>query len=150
MMDGARSDRWYEGRSAPFEGEPLRSRLAIIAVGDAGEGLQSLVDVRAGELVFRFDGEERTDQTLFTLQLAPGRFIEDTLVMGKVLHHCDPNCDVDMAGRTFTARRDIAAGDIITMDYEQTEDTLWRSFDCGCDAAECRGRIMGRVVHASA
>lgn len=47
---------------------------------------------------------------------------------------------------TLTANRDIHPGDIISIDYEQTEEDLVEmggAFDCKCAAANCRGRIVG-------
>jgi hypothetical protein len=66
--------------------------------------------------------------------------------MGKVLHSSEPNMSCDMSTRTFTAIEPIAAGACITMDYEQTEDILFRAFQCACGAPTCRGLIAGRVM----
>lgn len=70
--------------------------------------------------------------------------------MGKILHRCDANCDVDMAERTFTARRDIATGEWVTMIYAQTEDRLCRPFVCVCGATPCDGYAAGRPIQARA
>jgi hypothetical protein len=140
------AERFYQGLCAPYDHEPTRDRIAVITAGEKGEGLITLKPVQAGEVVFRFHGTATESQTLFTLQQAPGRYIEDPLVMGKVLHECAPNMSCDMESLTFTARRAIAAGEYLTMDYESTEDELYRSFFCGCGSAECRGYIRGRQV----
>ena len=40
--------------------------------------------------------------------------------MGKILHSCDPNMYCIMENFTFIAKKNIKAGDILYMDYEQT------------------------------
>ena len=137
------SHRIYPPHFPRFDGEPTRDRFRVDGVGEMGEGLITLVDFSPGDLVMRFHGIIRNTQTLYTLQERPGVYIDDPWVSGKVIHHCDPNCDVDVAARTFTANRPIAAGDLITMDYDTTEDELFRAFHCHCGAKQCRGRIAG-------
>ncbi len=137
--------RYYAEISPPFAYEPTRDRVSVISTGDGkGEGLQAVSGFHQGEIVFTFTGPIVSEQTLYTLQIEPGKYVSDPLVMGKVLHSCDPNMDCDMRTLTFTARRDIAAGEMLTMDYESTEDELYRQFFCGCGAATCRGWIRGR------
>ncbi|NQD36976.1 SET domain-containing protein-lysine N-methyltransferase [Permianibacter sp. IMCC34836] len=143
----ASGNRYYASISPPFAHEPTRDRVRVISTADGkGEGLQAMVDFSAGEVVFTFTGSVVTEQTLYTLQIEPGKYLSDPIVMGKVLHACDPNMSCDMRTLTFTARRDIKAGDMLTMDYETTEDELFRSFYCGCGASSCRGWIRGRLV----
>ena len=136
--------RFYSNNVPRYPYEPTRDCLAIVGTINQGQGLISLRNIKPGDIVFRFHGEELTYQTLFTLQRAAGSYIEDPQVMGKVLHSCDPNMSCDMQTLTFTAIKPIVAGEYLTMDYETTEDELFRSFDCGCGAAECRGYISGR------
>jgi tyrocidine synthetase-3 len=78
------------------------------------------------------------------LQVAEGQYIEDPFVMGKVLHACDPNMVADMQTLTFRATKPIQPNDLLTMDYETTEDELYRQFHCQCKASNCRGHIQGR------
>jgi len=137
--------RYYAEICSPFAYEPTRDRVKVISTHDGkGEGLQAVTGFYQNEIVFTFTGSVVTEQTLYTLQIEPGKYLSDPLVMGKVLHSCDPNMDCDMRTLTFTARRDIAAGEMLTMDYETTEDELFRPFFCGCGAATCRGWIRGR------
>lgn len=111
-----------------------------------GEGVVSKTFFGKGELIFRFDGTVLNHQTLYTLQKRPGVYIEDPFFVGKILHSCDPNTTVDMDNQTFWATRDIQSGDFITMDYESTEDQLFRSFHCQCGSHHCRGHIVGKLV----
>jgi tyrocidine synthetase-3 len=137
--------RYYRGLCPPYRHEPTRDRIAVVATDDCGEGLISLVCVPQHAVVFSFFGAERSDQTLYTLQQQPGSYVEDPLVMGKVLHACAPNMVCDMTTRTFTALRPIYVGQYLTMDYDTTEDELFRPFDCQCGSDNCRGAVRGRL-----
>ena len=136
---------FYRKLCPPFPNEPTREKFAIRKTGEKGEGLVSLVDIPKGDIVFKFFGQTTKSQSLFTLQKSPDIYVEDPLVMGKVLHACDPNMACDMETLTFTAAQPIRAGDFLTMDYETTEDSLFRPFECGCGSEKCRGRIAGRL-----
>lgn len=143
--------RFYPDAVPEFPHEPTQDRFAIRPIGrSVGEGVVALVPFETGDTVFRFTGFYHSDVTLFTLQVEPGLYLHDPYFMGKILHRCDANCDVDMASRTFTARHPIAAGDWVTMNYEQTEDRLFRPFDCVCGDIPCEGfsprTIKGRLV----
>ncbi|PJF45145.1 MAG: SET domain-containing protein-lysine N-methyltransferase [Phototrophicales bacterium] len=136
--------RFYPEFFPTFEHEPTTDKFAIQRVSDGvGEGVVALVDFEPGEIVFRFTGIFSAEITQFTLQVNDHLHLHDPFFMGKILHSCDPNCTVDMETRTFTAIRPIKAGDFVTMDYAQTEARLFRSFECSCGAANCRGYITG-------
>lgn len=138
--------RFYDGLCEPYPYEPTTDRFAVIHSEDVGLGLIALQRLAKGDTLFKFYGPTLNHQTLFTLQKAPGIYIEDSLVMGRVLHSCDPNMLCDMTNQTFTALKAIAAGDYLTMDYETTEDELFRSFECQCGSSNCRGHIKGRAI----
>ncbi len=108
--------------------------------------MQALVKFAYGDIVFRFAGSVVTRQTLFSLQIEPGKYLDDPLVMGKVLHSCEPNMRCDMKTLTFHAIRNISSGEFLTMDYESTEDELFQPFLCYCGSSQCRGLIKGRKV----
>lgn len=143
--------RFYPDAVPEFPHEPTRERFAIRSISrGVGEGVVAAVPFQPGEIVFRFTGFYSSEITLFTLQVEPGLYLHDPFFMGKIIHRCDPNCDVDMQTRTFTARRPIAAGEWVTMNYEQTEDRLFRPFECVCGAGPCSGfeprTIRGRLA----
>lgn len=56
-------------------------------------------------------------------------------------HSCDPNAWLD--GLNVTARRHIAAGDEITLDYATFCNESMAAFDCACGSPDCRGIIRG-------
>ncbi len=140
------AQRFYPEVLPPYLYEPTRELFRVDRINDiVGEGVMALVGFKAGDIVFRFTGFLTHEITQFSLQLMPGLHIHDPYFMGKVLHHCDPNTDVDVQQREFIARRDIAPGELITMDYAQTEDVLFRAFICSCSSPNCRGIVKGRL-----
>jgi hypothetical protein len=140
----ASNGRFYPETLPPFENEPTRERFAIVRVGDSvGEGVKTLGSYAEGEVIFAFTGFFSTEITQFTLQVHEGLHLHDPYFMGKVLHCCEPNTAVDMKNRTFTAVRDIEAGEFITMDYASTEEVLYRTFECSGGAEHCRGVVKG-------
>lgn len=143
--------RFYPEAVPSFVNEPTHDRFAIRKIdGSVGEGVVALIPFAAGEIVFGFTGFYSSEITLFSLQVEPGRYLHDPFFMGKILHRCDANCDVDMQRRIFTARRPIAPGDWVTMNYEQTEDRLFRAFECCCGAAPCAGFEPNRLIRGRA
>lgn len=139
--------RYYPASLPGFPDEPTPDRFRISQITDtSGQGIIALKDFEVGDLVFAFTGFLVTEQTQFSLQIKPGLYLHDPFFMGKALHSCDPNCHVDMERRQFTALKTIRAGDLVTMDYEQTEDELFKGFACECGASACRQVILGRAV----
>ncbi len=57
-------------------------------------------------------------------------------------HSCDPN--LELAGpTTLVARRAIAAGEEVTVDYAPMSDAPGWSMPCNCGAPNCRRVIVG-------
>ena len=56
-------------------------------------------------------------------------------------HSCDPNAWLD--GLNLVARRSIAAGEQIMIDYGAFRNELMAEFTCTCGAPNCRGVIRG-------
>lgn len=144
-------NRFYPEHMPAFANEPTRDAFEIRPISeDCGEGVVALRAFEPGETVFTFTGFYSAEITLFTLQVRPGLYLHDPFFMGKILHRCDPNCDVDMETRSFTARRRIEPGDWVTMNYEQTEDRLFRPFTCNCGAVPCEGFTPTRTIRGRA
>jgi len=136
--------RFYPETLPSYLYEPTREKFSIQTISDViGEGVVANTSFRAGEIVCSFTGFLTSEITQFSLQITPGLHLHDPYFMGKILHHCDPNTSVDMTRRIFIATRDIFPGDLVTMDYAQTEDYLFRTFPCSCGAEHCRGYIKG-------
>ncbi|UVI28638.1 SET domain-containing protein-lysine N-methyltransferase [Paenibacillus spongiae] len=138
------NNRFYPEEIPYREDEPSAAKFEIVHHNQYGDGVVSKIRFQAEQVLFRFSGNELPYQTLFTLQKKPGLYIEDPYFMGKILHSCNPNARVDMDRQVFIAIRAIDAGEYITMDYETTEDILFRQFVCECGSPKCRGLISGR------
>lgn len=130
--------------------EPQAEDFRVVDVDESrGQGVLVLRSFRRGDILFRMKGHLSSEMTLFSLQMAPGLHLDDPYFAGKVLHSCNPNSRLDVSTRLFTALRYIEAGELLTMDYEETEDELFRSFNCSCGEPNCRGEIAGRLAHPS-
>lgn len=119
--------------------------LEVVHLDDQrGLGVRARRAFDAGSMIHRFAGVVSEEICQHSLQVDDRRHISGTRYIGYLSHGCDPNCRLDMAGFAVIALRDIAAGDIVTIDYAATEDRLHRQFACRCGAAGCRGWITGR------
>jgi hypothetical protein len=58
-----------------------------------------------------------------------------------VNHGCDPNAW--LSGLDVVARRPIARGEEIVLDYATFYDERMPPFNCACGARECRGVVRG-------
>ncbi len=138
--------RFYPNDIPPFEHEPSMEDFSIEWIDERrGEGIRALKSFSIGEIVFAFQGIPNPTTTQYSLQISPTQHIHDPFFMGKTLHHCDPNCEVNMQEQYLYAIKPIHPGDLVTIDYEKTEDVLFKEFDCYCDAKHCRLRIVGRL-----
>lgn len=136
--------RFYPDFIPMFPNEPKVYQFKIVTISEkVGEGVVSKTVFSKGDIVFAFTGVVLDFITQFTLRDKQGQHIHDPFFMGKVLHSCDPNTTCDMEKRTFTAKRDILPGELITMDYEETEASLFKPFLCQCGAKNCKGLIAG-------
>lgn len=137
--------RFYPDIVPPFFYEPHPDEFEICRIDEkVGEGVVSRAYFVEDQVVCGFTGYLINFITQFSLQVLPDVHLHDPYFMGKILHSCDPNLSCDMERRLFMALRDIQPGDILTMDYTQTEDTLFKPFVCSCGSARCRGLIVGR------
>ncbi len=109
-----------------------------------GLGVMTYRSFEPGDLIAEFNGEIVTEMTQHTLQIEPGRHINDLYFVGYFLHSCDPNVHLEMNSKQVFAISAIRRGDFLYMDYAQTEDQLFRQFPCSCGATLCRGWITGR------
>lgn len=137
--------RFYPDCVPPYAYEPTTDDFEIRQFDDGkGQGVVALRSFEPGEIVFRFTGFLLNEITQFSLQFGDDLHIHDPYFMGKVLHACDPSMSCDIKTRTFTALRHIEPGEIVTMDYAETEEILFKPFMCGCGSLNCRGYVTGR------
>ena len=135
--------RFYPDEIPPFWMEPLKKDFSIVNVSlEVGVGVVAKRAFKKGEELFRFNGTVSQKITQYSLTIRHGMHIHDPWFMGRVLHDCNPNCDVDMVDLSFTAKRDIAVNEFVTMDYNQTEGVLFKPFHCDCGPS-CMGEVGG-------
>lgn len=115
-----------------------------------GLGVRARRAFAAGDVIHRFAGVVSETLCQHSLQVDASRHISGTRYIGYLSHGCDPNARLDMTGFTLAALRDVAAGDIVTVDYAATEDRLHRQFTCRCASPACRGWITGRLEQPDA
>jgi uncharacterized protein len=109
-----------------------------------GLGVRALRDFPAEAVIHRFAGVVSEQLCQHSLQIDARRHISGTRYIGYLSHGCDPNCRLDMANFAVVALRPIVPGEVLTIDYAETEDRLHRQFACACGATACRGWIHGR------
>ena len=109
-----------------------------------GLGVRTLTARRKDEVIHHFTGVLTPELLQHSLQVSPGLHISETQIIGFLSHSCAPDCRLDMVRSELVALRDIRAGDLLTIDYAQTEDVLYRQFACHCGADTCRHWITGR------
>ena len=117
------------------------SDFEILISSKIGKHVVSKRNFKKGELVFIFSGQLLNKITLRSLKITDNLHIHDPYFMGYIAHSCDPNCSVEIDTLSFYCRKDISSGDIVTMDYKETESTLFRSFNCSCGSKNCKGQI---------
>jgi hypothetical protein len=120
--------------------------LDVVRLGSQhGLGVRARRAFAIGTVIHRFAGIVGEHICQHSLQVDAERHISGTRYIGYLSHGCDPNARLDMTAFTLVARRDIAPGEVVTIDYAETEDRLHRQFACQCGAATCRGWITGRA-----
>jgi len=129
--------------------------------GIAGYGIVATRAIAKGEVLFR--GEQRAqrivtrrhvantwnaaDRELFRHYAVPVSdevyvmWDEDPNLWAPQNHSCDAN--TSYVGLDVLARRDIAVGEELTLDYAELLNEEGADFDCRCGAPNCRGHVRG-------
>jgi D-alanine-D-alanine ligase len=139
----ARRQRGWEVRSTPRNGfsvsavRPIREGETIVAFEGYPHTLVTRSYVRE-----RWDDRQKewfrryawpmTDQVWVTWSDNPEEWMP-------INHSCDPNAWLE--GLNLVARRAIAQGEEIRVDYATYGNNILAPFDCECGSAECRRRI---------
>jgi hypothetical protein len=125
-------------------GYPSPQHFQVVQTDDGrGAGVRALTEFRRGSMISRVSGQVVSTCRLHTLQINSQTHLYDPHFSGLLLHSCDPNVRLDMNVFELWALREIAAGEMLTMDYASTEDVLMRQFACQCGAPSCRRWITG-------
>ena len=129
--------------------------------GVASYGVFATQPIAAGEIVFRGEGRSyrlvtrayveqhwnKTDQTTFRRYAVPvgpdvyAIWDADPMEWAPWNHSCDPS--TEYRGLDVVARRALAVGEELTLDYATMLNDQSESFPCTCGAANCRGTVSG-------
>ncbi|MHC5115142.1 MAG: SET domain-containing protein-lysine N-methyltransferase [Planctomycetota bacterium] len=141
-----RRRRGWEARPRPdgsygvFATRPIRGRETIIALEEQPHELVTRAHVRRN---WSPEQKERFARTAWPITDELWvMWSQDASEWKPVKHSCDPNAW--LRGLDVVARRRIAAGDEITMDYATFRNERMPSFPCTCGSESCRGTIRGR------
>jgi len=124
----------------------------------AGDGLFAAVDLTEGELVLRLGGRlvstAELDALIASANASADRPYVDSVTVsddahlvlpsGTLAHFANHSCDPSLwhdGAYDVRARRDIAAGEELTIDYGTNSGAPGFEMTCGCGALECRGRV---------
>lgn len=134
---------------AHLSSDPLCPRASDFEVRvkdeTVGKGVFTCRPWHKGEVLARMSGTVVDQIRQHTLQISPTKHNYDPYFSGYFLHSCEPNISLDMETMLVTALKDIPANSWLYMDYAETEDYLFKTFPCGCNATSCRGWVTGRL-----
>lgn len=123
-----------------------------------GQGLVARARITAGVRVARLGGRLVTDEKLvglFADASRTGTYVDTVSVYdcvnlvlppGDPLHAGNHSCDPTMWWTdpyTLVARRDVDAGEELTLDYATITDDAAFAMECRCGTPLCRGRVTG-------
>ena len=167
IRDGRLAEHWGASVNAPAphyrSNDWIDPRVEIRPSSIHGRGMFARTRIGAGEVVTIWGGTfvltepDVAKKRALSMHGCSLGTIGESLYFGSILgeneddrtylinHSCDPN--VWMHDEvTLTARRDITAGEELTMDYAMIEDREdWVGpFVCRCGSPFCRGRFTGK------
>lgn len=123
-------------------------RLQVETSGEKGLGVYAREPFETGEVLLRFGGPRlaarEVSDFMRVLCIGPDLYLGSSGGPDDMVNHsCDPNARVLVSGRRvmLLARRPIAAGDELTMDYSASMVGEPPLEGCRCGAARCRGTI---------
>lgn len=100
--------------------------------------------------IARLSGWAVSERRPHTVQLSSRIHLHDAWFCGLLRHSCNPNVFVDTTYLELWSLHRILPGDLLTIDYANTEDVLYRQFACECCELHCRHWITGREEHLNA
>jgi hypothetical protein len=125
--------------------------LGVLVTHDCRR-LIAIRPIAAGKRIFTVEGRETPIPTRYSIQVGPSLHLDQDGVhdANEVVrryfwrymdHACDPATLI--RNRAVIARRDIAAGEAVTFNYNTTEYDMAEPFHCHCDSALCVGMVRG-------
>jgi hypothetical protein len=120
--------------------------MLVVEKGKTNYGVRlvSTEPIPRGQAFFHIrDFREVPAPTYQTIQVGPGRHIEELGCIAHLNHSCRPNVLVHINRLECIALTDIAPDEELTFFYPSTEWEMARPFPCQCGAPECVGRVAG-------
>ncbi|WP_300627608.1 SET domain-containing protein-lysine N-methyltransferase [Pseudomonas sp.] len=126
------------------QGYPSTEHFQIVQNTDGtAVGIKARVAFDSRMRIARISGYAVSEQRPYTLQLSPRIHLYDSWFCGLLQHSCNPNAFLDTTYLELWTVQPIPAGTPLTVDYANTEDSLFRQFACHCGELNCRGWITG-------
>lgn len=118
-----------------------------------GKALVAVAPIKKGELLFTETGEITAVQTKYSYQVDWDLHYEPKGPSAYINHSCSPNVGIKVKKGglpSFYALRDIAPGEVLTIDYATFEyrTKVLCETECLCGSDNCRKVIHG-FVHLS-
>lgn len=137
--------RRYYPSSIPVQSyEPLTDNFAILDFpDDIGKGIISKISFEEGDLIANLSGVIINHQLLHTLQISEYQYVLDPFG-GFLTHNCSPNAELRFNPYSLYSIKKIEPSNILTIDYEKSEDYLTREFYCSCKSPNCKKYIVGK------
>lgn len=137
------SDFFYSHLAIQHTNYPKKTDFSLVEDSDFGKGIKTLKYFSSHSLLAYFQGQVIHYVTQHSVQINSYVHLLDEFFVGFLLHSCDPNAQLDMERFALWAVKDIKPGEYITIDYQATEEVLYRQFACHCGAENCRKWITG-------
>jgi hypothetical protein len=111
---------------------------------DEGRALKAIAAIASGERLIALSHVFVDEPCKYSIQLDEGRHQAGTEEADDFLNHaCDPSAALDFGALEVFALRPIAAGELITFDYNTSEWDMHEPFACLCGSPRCLGEIRG-------
>jgi hypothetical protein len=120
----------------------------VVEDGRLGKSAIATRAFEPGHVVYRGWGPRRAERNRFTIQVDVDCHIEPQTPLVRFNHSCEPNCGLIIRNGVeelvVHARRSIAPGEELTLDYDTFEYEISARLDpCLCNAPSCRSAVRG-------
>lgn len=141
---------FYSEHYPQKEHSPRLSDFSLVYLNNQVQlGVISRKFFSKGDVVADLDGEVVTDIRQHTVQISEKFHLFDPYFSGYISHSCEPNVRLIGDKKQLIAIRDIIPEECLTLDYNDTEDELFKPFNCQCGSSSCIGWIEGRNAPGS-
>lgn len=107
-------------------------------------GVFARVDIPAGTVILPLMGPLRIHPTRYSIQIRENVHLDAGGNLDDELNHsCNASARMDLVAMSLIAKRKIARGEEITINYCATEDVLGHPFQCNCGSPGCYGFVRG-------